>query len=225
MSSARWQTPTSSAASAARRAVQRGGRVARQRLAVAAHARVAARRVDRVDRLDVGVGAGDAAQAPRRALDQHDHRRVRAAGHEVRACRTRRSARRTPAPAASARAARRCRRARSRARPARSPSSGVAAHGVAELLEQHRQLDGAEPLAAVLLGDRDARASRARTARATARRRRGRASAAARTRSNGERRGEQLARGRLDLRWSSVEVEVHVSAPSAGRARARRRCS
>ena len=116
------------------------------------HLRVAARRVDRLEPGDVRVGAVD---HPRAAiLDQDDHGGAVGVGREAGAAEaTGQLAGRQPGePAGALRVGP---AVLERERGERGAEERGRRDRVAELLEQDRQLDGAQPLAAVLLGDRD----------------------------------------------------------------------
>ena len=224
MSSARWQTPTSSAASAAGRRSSTAATSPPSGSPVAADARRSggSGRSRRSARRRRPRAATSAARSPSSTST------ITAAPARPRRARRGRT-RRSSSPDASAGS----QRARCSALPAccdrqrgeRAAEERRGRHRVAQLLEQHRQLDGAEALAAVLLGDRDAGPAELAqlppqrvVVGAAPRRPRARA----RTASG----REQLARGRLDLVLVLGEVEVHAAhPPAAGRARARRRCS
>ena len=229
MSSARCATPTTSAAIAARTRSPRHGRAPpAERLGVAAaDARVAARRVDRLQRRDVGAVRRRRARASpdgRRAARAPPRRRRR---RTARACRCRRSPRRTPDPAASAPAAHRCRGLDHRGR--RRPSTGTASPR--RRSRAPRAAPPARPRRAP--GRRAPRrrrcpASRAPRARPTARASYvAPASAASRTRAHGERAASSSRATSLISFWSSVRSKSIGRLPrlAAGRARARRRCS
>ena len=98
-----------------------------------------------------------------------------------------------------------------------------------ELLAQDRQLDRAEALAAVLLGDRDPRPAQLAQLAPQRRRRCVPASACSRTRSGVARSASSSRAVRWISRWSSVRPKSMRPTPrpsaAAGRARARRRCS
>ena len=227
-SSARWQTPTSSAEIATMRAVHGARDVAAERLALAAgHARRGPRRVDQRDVLELEVGrVGDPAPLPFSTITTTSA--PGAAGQQVaraqRAGQLAAGQARQPLLLLLVRARVLDQRGRQRRRQERHRRDACArAPRPAGSPARSRRGPGRR-------APRRSRcpASRARTARSTARRRCVRASACSRTRSGLARSASSSRAVRWMSLWSSVSPKSMATPPPSvggGRARARRRCS